>query len=86
MQSPLRVALKHFAFAKIRFDATADPCAKVALMLLPLATLLAYLVADERLKKVDRDKAAATLRLMTTEFCYSIGIFEDWGLVCQAFL
>ena len=56
VKSPLTVVLKHFAFAKQRFDSTADPAAKVALMLLPLATLLAYLVTDERLKKVETER------------------------------
>ena len=37
----MEVVLKHFSFAKHRYDASAEPKAKVALMMLPIATLLA---------------------------------------------
>ena len=43
---PLAVVLKHLRFAKQRFDSSADPIAKVAFMLLPLATMLAFIESD----------------------------------------
>ena len=45
---PLAVVLKHLRFAKQRFNSAADLVAKVALMLLPIVTLLAMSSADQR--------------------------------------
>ena len=38
---PLAIVLKHLRFARQRFNSAADPVAKAALVLLPIATLLA---------------------------------------------
>ena len=54
---PLQVVLKHLRFAKQRFDSVADPMAKVALILLPLGTLLAFIRSDERHKPDPRARA-----------------------------
>ena len=43
---PLAGVLKNEAFANIRFDSTAEPVAKMALMSLPVATFLAYVASD----------------------------------------
>jgi len=83
---PLAVVLKHLRFAKQRFDSSADPMAKVALMLLPLATLLAYIGSDERHALSMRDRAKKILKKLDSKFCLAIGVSADWGLVCQAFL
>ena len=45
---PLAGVLRNVAFAKQRFDSTAGPVGKMALMLLPAATLLAYIASDGR--------------------------------------
>ena len=58
---PLQVVLKHLRFAKQRFDSVADPMAKVAFMLLPLGTLLAFIGSDER---HNRDMRARALELL----------------------
>ena len=58
---PLHVVFKHLRFAKQRFDSVADPMAKVAFMLLPLGTLLAFIGSDERHKP---DMRARALKLM----------------------
>ena len=50
------------AFAKQRFDSTAGPVGKMALMLLPAATLLAYIASDGRCEKEQRDRATTLLR------------------------
>ena len=42
------VVLKHLAFAKVRMDSTADPIAKLCLMLMSSAYLLSFIAADER--------------------------------------
>ena len=49
------------AFAKQRFDSTA-PVAKVALMLLPIATLLAHIASDQRRDAHQRDRATKLSR------------------------
>ena len=83
---PLAVALKHLRFAKHRFDSAADPMAKVAFMLLPLATLLAFIGSDERHKLDDRERAKKCLKKLDSKFALAIGVSADWGLVCQSFL
>ena len=79
---PMAEVLRNVAFAKQRFDSTADPVAKVALMTLPLATLLAHTASDRRLEKDKRDSATALLQKLDTQFCTAIGVSADWGLVC----
>ena len=49
---PLAGILRHVSFAKQRFDSTADPVAKVALMILPVAVLLAHIASDMRLSLI----------------------------------
>ena len=48
---PLAGVLRNVAFAKQRFDSTAGPVGKMALMLLPAATLLTYIASDHRCEK-----------------------------------
>ena len=83
---PLAVVLKHLSFAKIRFDSSADPCAKVAFMLLPLAVMLAFIGSDERSKTQVRERAKKLLKRLDSKFALGIGVSADWGLVTQAFL
>ena len=83
---PLSVVLKHLSFAKQRFDSAADPMAKVAFMLLPLATMLAYIGSDERHKLCDRERAKKMLKKLDSKFALAVGVCADWGLVTQAFI
>ena len=83
---PLAVVLEHLRFAKQRFDSSADPLAKVAFMLLPIATLLAYIGSDNRHKNVDRARAKKLLKKLDSKFALAIAVSADWGIVCQAFL
>ena len=83
---PLAVVLKHLRFAKHRFDSSADPMAKVAYMLLPLATLLSFIASDERHQRPARERAKQLLKKLSSKFALGIGVCADWGLVCQAFL
>ena len=78
--------MKHLRFAKQRFDSSADPIAKVAFMLLPLATMLAFIGSDERHRLCDRERAKKLLKTLDSKFALAIGVSADWGLVTQAFL
>ena len=83
---PLAAVLKHLRFAKQRFDSSADPMAKLAFMLLPVATMLAFIGSDERHKPNDRERAKALLKKLDSKFALAIGVSADWGLVTQAFI
>ena len=83
---PLAVVLKHLRFAKQRFDSSADPVAKVAFMLLPIATMLACIGSDQRHKLCDRTRAKMLLKKLDSKFALAIGVSADWGLVTQAFI
>ena len=85
-KTPLKVVLEHLRFAKQRFDSTADPIAKVAFMLLPLATMLAYVGSDERLSVSQRVRAKDLLKKLDSKFSLAIAVSADWGLVTQAFI
>ena len=83
---PLAGVVRNVAFAKQRFDSTAGPVGKMALMLLPAATLLAYIASDGRCEKEQRTRATALLKKMDTKFCTAIGVSADWGIICTWFL
>ena len=72
-------SLKHLSFAKIRFDPTADPCAKVAFMLLPLAVMLAFIGSDERSKIEVRERAKKLLKRLDRKFALGIGVSAAWA-------
>jgi len=82
----VEAVIRNVAFAKQRFDSTADPVGKIALMLLPVATLLAYIASDRRHEKDMRERATALLRLLDTKFCAATGASADWGIICNSFL
>ena len=82
----LKVVLRHLSFAKQRMDSCADPLAKLCLMLLPVALLLSAIASDERAQQAQRDRAAATLKKMSTQFLTAAGVAADWGLISIAFL
>ena len=83
---PLRAVVQNLSFAKQRFDSTAGPVGKIALMLLPVATLLAYISSDNRHEKAMRERASALLRKLDTKFCMAVGVSADWGIICNWFL
>ena len=83
---PLAGVLKNEAFANIRFDSTAEPVAKMALMSLPVATCLAYIASDRRHERHQRDRATALLKKLDTKLCTAIGVSADWGIICTWFL
>ena len=83
---PLARAVKNVAFAKQRFDSTAEPVAKIALMILPVATLLAYIASDRRHESDQRERATTLLKQLNTKFCTATGVSADWGIICKWFL
>ncbi|CAK0797503.1 unnamed protein product, partial [Prorocentrum cordatum] len=72
---PLAGIVRNLAFAKRRFDSTAGPALKIALMLLPVATLLAHIASDRRHEREQRERAGALLRKFDTKFCMAVGWF-----------
>ena len=78
--------MQHLSFAKQRFDSAADPKAKLALILLPVCTLLAHIASDARLKVDERSRAEGLLTKMTGKFALALALSADWGIVTQAFL
>ena len=85
-RKPLERVVQNLSFAKQRFDSTAGPVGKMALMLLPLATLLAYISADRRHEKAARERALALFVKMDSKFCMAVGVSADWGIICNWFL
>lgn len=59
---------------------------KLALMLLPIAALLAHVGSDARETTARKDRALLVLRKLTSKFCLSLGACADYGLVSTAFL
>ena len=82
----LKVVLRHLAYAKVRMDSTADPLAKLCLMLMPAALLLSFISADERCGSAQRDRARHLLSKFQPKFLIGAGVSADWGLICIAFL
>ena len=83
---PLEVVLECFSFAKQRFDSTVDPGAKLSLMLLPVATVLAFTASDQRLLPDLQKKARKTLEFMTSKNVAGLGLSADWGILWESFL
>ena len=55
-------------------------------MLLPLATLLAYISSDARHNAEQRARARDLLCKLNSKFCTAIAVSADWGIICQWFL
>ncbi|CAK0881068.1 unnamed protein product, partial [Prorocentrum cordatum] len=85
-RKPLEAVVRSLSFAKQRFDSTAGPVGEIALMLLPVATLLACIASDERHGSEQRERAATLLEKLDTKFCMVVGASADWGIICNWFL
>ena len=55
-------------------------------MLLPVATLLAYVASDRRHVNHQRQRATALLQKLDTQLCTAIAVSADWGIICNWFL
>ena len=85
-RKPLERVARDLSFAKQRFNSTAGPVGKIALMLLPVATLLAYISSDVRHDAEMRERAKTLLKKLDTKFCMAVGVSADWGIICEWFL
>jgi len=83
---PLAQVLKDLGFAKQRFDSTVDPAGKLALLLLPVTTVLAIIASDERNSKERRAYARQAFSFLDTKHATALGISADWGIVWEVFL
>ena len=77
---PLDSVLRHFSWAKQRFDSVCDPLAKAACMLLPICTALSMASVDVRVKPEKRQRAADALKLFTPKLWVSRGALAGVGL------
>ena len=82
----IQAVFHHLAFAKARMDCTADPLAKLCLMVMPIAYLLSFIAADERCALSQRTKACEVLAKLQPKSRIGDGVSADWGLICIAFL
>ena len=83
---PIDTVLRHFSFAKQRFDSFAVPAAKVAIMLLPIATVLAIVASDHRVEMAKRTRSKGLLKHLTPKFCTALGLSADFGLLVADFI
>ena len=81
----LNVVLHHLAYAKVRMDSTADPLAKLCLMLMPVAFLLSFISADERCAVAQRDRARQLLSKFQPKLLIGAGVSADWGWYASRF-
>ena len=86
LKGAMRYVLKHLAFAKQRMDSCADPLAKICMMLLPVAVVLALISSDARNAKTTRDRASNLLKKFKPKFTHALGVSADWGLISNDFL
>ena len=85
-EGALRVVLRHFSFARQRFESSADPLAKFCLLLMPVCLLLSFKSNDQRCRKEERDRAATMLANFKPKFLLAAGIAADFGLITTRFL
>ena len=83
---PLTAVLQSLRFAKQRFDSTVDPVTKASLMLMPVATVLAFTASDTRVNPKLRQRAKESLEFLTSKHCFGLGVSADWGIVWEAYL
>lgn len=78
MGGRLAVALKHFQFAKQRFDSAASPARKYCCLVVAIAILLAAQAADPRHPAALRKRAERLLEDMTPTHFVTAGLFADY--------
>lgn len=75
----LTVALKHFQFAKQRFDSAASPARKYCCLVVAIAVLLAAQASDTRHPAALRRRAEQLLEEMTPTHFVTAGLFADYA-------
>ena len=72
-QGALKVVLNHLAYAKVRMDSTVCPLAKLCVMLMPIAYMLPFIAADERINCAQRAGACEVLAKRQLTCCIGAG-------------
>ncbi|CAE7494967.1 unnamed protein product [Symbiodinium sp. CCMP2592] len=78
----LSTILRHFSYAKQRYESQAGPQLAYVLLLTSISLLLAVRASDLKLPKKDRDMAAQWLEGMTPSHAAVAGLSADFG--CEA--
>ena len=82
----LTKVMRHFAFAKQRFDSFAAPLRKYCCALHAIALLLAMVAADKRLQQKVRARAVTALEEMTEANLVTAGLSADYAEECADFI
>jgi hypothetical protein len=78
--------LRHFSYAKQRFDSFAAPLRKYCCMVNAIALLLATVATDMRQPAATRARAALSLEAMTFENLLTAGVSADYAEECADFI
>ncbi len=78
--------MRHFSFAKHRWESTHGPRRKLCCLLLPVAVLLAYMADDARLDKAARQRYAKTLEAINGAEVVRLGLQADFTAETTEFL
>ena len=80
------VALKHFGFAKQRFDSASAPARKYCCMLSAIVIVLIALAGDARKNKDVRQRAERLLARMDSTHVVTAGLFADYTAEAARFV
>ena len=83
---PFDTVLRHFSFAKQRFESYSQPMAKLAVLLLPVCVLLSFIASDQRHPKQQRERASTLLAKFQPKFCIGLAMSADFAIICTDFL
>ena len=78
--------MRHFSYAKQRFDSFAAPLRKYCCMVNAIALLLATVASDKRQQAATRARAATSLEAMTFEKLLAAGVSADYAEECADFI
>ena len=78
--------LRHFNWAKQRFESFAGPQRRFCCLLIAVCMLLAAIAGDAREKRPRRERAEEALESMTPEFLVTAGLTADYTAECIDFL
>lgn len=78
--------MRHFSFAKQRFDSFAAPLRRYCCAIHAVALLLAMVATDKRLPPETRSRASTSLEAMTEENLLAAGIAADYAEMCLDFI
>ena len=82
----LKTILRHFSFAKQRYESCAAPQRKYCCMINAIALLLSMIAGDARQKHDVRERAGQALDSMTPKSIATAGLTADYNSVCMDFI